>query len=311
MLMPTFMGYSMIKKVLLFLFSICFSIGGFAQLYPDTSANWCLDRTAWPPLGGIFSMVMYADADTLIDGQVYRRIYDNSHITGTQIGFEAPVYYVRNAPNGKSYAYILEDGMEYLTADLNAQVGDTVDNVLVWNEQEACPNILFEYGLTTIKVDSIVDVLLLGNLSQRYYLSSICYPDVWHNPITFFWQPGVGTSHGPILSITNGLDRVEMMCAEVADTMVYSIFGDPCDCIPYNNVSESDGDIGVTILAGPVLGTYSITYDRPLDIEVFNSAGALVHHANGLRFDISAQPPGIYAVRLRGQELVWSQKVLR
>jgi len=254
---------------------------------------------------------MYADADTLIDGQIYKRIYDNSHLTGSEIGFEAPIYYVRNAPNGKAYAYILEDGVEYLTADLNAQIGDTIENVLVWNEQWTCPDINFEYGLASVVVDSIVDVWLQGNLSQRYYLSSPCYLDIADDPMAFFWQPGVGTSHGPVLAITNGLDRVIMMCAEVADTMVYSLDGTPCDCIPYNSINESDGSIGIEILPGISLGTFTIDHNQQLEIEVFNSTGALVLQTNGLRFDISQQPPGIYIVRLRGTEYVWSQKVVR
>lgn len=281
----------------------------FGQVYPDSNANWCLMRSVWPN-GDFFTMVMYDDPDTLINGQVYKRIYDNSFVSGLYNGFEAPVHYVRNAANGKAYSYLFEDGVEYLTADLDAQVGDTVENILVWNEQPNCPNIYNTYALVSVVVDSIIEIWLQGNSYMRHYLSSPCHSYIDENPDLMFWQSGLGTSQGPILAITPGLARVALMCAEVADTMVYSFNGGLCDCVPYNSIDESINP-PISILPGILQGNYTIDHRHALAIEVYNSAGALIVQTNGLGFDISQQPPGIYIVRLRGKEYVWSQKIVR
>jgi len=163
-----------------------------------------------------------------------------------------------------------------------------------------------------IVIDSIVEVDVQGVPKDCFYLSSDCFP--WSegfDPQYFFWQEGLGTSHGPILAMTNGLSSANMVCAEVNDTNVYSYSANPCGCTAYTSISEFEEGPDIVIIPGNIMGQFIIDHTMSLDIEVFNSAGALVLQTNGLGFDISQQPPGIYIVRLRGKEYVWSQKIVR
>ncbi|MFZ1733827.1 MAG: hypothetical protein WAT86_09585, partial [Flavobacteriales bacterium] len=72
-------------------------VGTQGQFYPDSSAAWCLRDGLWQP-NDFVQMVMSNDPDTLIQGQVYKRIEEYRWDNYSQ-GFDWDVYqrhYVRS-----------------------------------------------------------------------------------------------------------------------------------------------------------------------------------------------------------------------
>jgi len=237
---------------------------------------------------------------------MYQKVQDQSHLFGL-FGFPWEEYYVRSSINGKGYTYLPDSTAEFLTMDLTATVGDTIHDIFAINEVFTCAGLFI-----SVVVDSIIPVNVQGIWCDRYYLSSDCFP--WNegfHPPDFFWQEGLGTSFGPALAITGTFNPAYMVCAEVNNANVYSATGNSCGCIPYTSVPESASAPDISIIPGNIAGAFIIEHPRSLGIEVFSSCGTLVHQNHGLHFDISRQPPGIYIVRLRGKEFVWSQKIVR
>lgn len=126
-----------------------------------------------------------------------------------------------------------------------------------------------------------------GGNSSEIILS----PDMGYNwlhiPVSATW---VGFSQGYLFAAGLGLFQL--------------------DIDNYLNISEIAKPFR-SVYPGADPGTFIITDGESLDIEVFNISGALVLQDRGLSLDISNQSSGIYIVRLRGKEYVWSQKIVR
>ena len=83
-----------------------------AQFYPDSNATWCLvDQGTWEARN--VNMVMDANPDTLIVGEVYKRIREYRGIYG-ETSFELwDRHYVRSAEDGKGYVFLLDSCLLY------------------------------------------------------------------------------------------------------------------------------------------------------------------------------------------------------
>jgi hypothetical protein len=171
-------AYHLIACVLFMLVGNCQRTAS-AQFYPDSNAIWCITHYTLPPYDVQYQMGN--DPDTLIMGQVYKRITAASNGTGQWESTDT--YYVRSDPFGRGYMLLLDQMGEYLTGDLTASPGDTVHDVLVWG-----------LGPMSVVVDSISVLTNDGVTVIRHYTN------VHSNaPERSFWQAGIGTGFGPVL----------------------------------------------------------------------------------------------------------------
>lgn len=169
-----------------------------AQFYPSGSAGWC---SVWNAPGEPVQLVryeMFNGVDTLIDGLVYSILFDANP---NDDHFWRERYYIRNGDDGKGYLRYPGSPQEYLTGDLGAAEGDTVQDVLILDfsfiplcsEQDTVK-------LVPFVVDSIVDLISFGVEYRRHYVHSPCidfgFPN--SNPL-YYWQSGMGTEFGPCM----------------------------------------------------------------------------------------------------------------
>ena len=287
------------RRHLLIAFLLCTVVMpvAHAQFYPDSDATWCMQNSEQPAGYNIVAQ-MGSAPDTLIDGVVYKRIYQYSDQFGSW--YQTGKYYVRSTPDGRAYAYLLNAQAEYLTADLNASVGDTVYNVLSINTAFSTsptycqPNGEF-ISLVKVVVDFIVQVTSGGNLVDRYYLDSPCWPDDGHGPWHYFWQAGVGTSGGALLNISDGLSRLTLLCCEVDGDMAYVIAGNFCLCpfLPLNLAERADA-VSVRVHPNPSAGLFTVSSAGVALIRVQDAQGRALLTTRHDEIDLSAHPPGVY-----------------
>lgn len=278
-----------------------------AQLYPDSNATWCLTDPNTPSEYDV-NMVMDADPDTTIMGQIYKRVREYRGIYG-ETSFELrDRHYVRSAEDGKGYVFLLDSMAEYLTGDTAAQAGDTLQNVLVWNDMSDCYP--FDFVLFDVIVDSVVTISNAGVTVRRHFAHTPCYlvtPGQFQ-PYRFFWQAGMGTSAGPYMHIRSGFVPITMICMMSGSSTRYSIWGagpgqpggDQC-CWPItisNAVVERSPRSSITATPNPSTGLFSFNATGPIALEVFNSLGQPLMNVNGRSIDLSARPEGIYVVHL-------------
>ena len=279
------------KPTLAFL-AVSFPAMFFGQFYPEASATWCMLNSV-SPAGYDIVAQMGSDPDTLIDGHTYKRIlqYDNQFGQWWLNG----KFYVRSDPSGRAYAYLLDSLAEYLTADLNAQTGDTIHQVLSFNTHFAssCVSGFVDPVLVTVVVDSIVQVNAGGTMVDRYYLDSPCWPST-PAPNWYFWQAGMGTSQGPILFISDGFSLVSLMCSIIANTEVYPS-GIGCDC-PFlpTGLTEQAARRVVNAYPVPTAGAVTFTGAPVLAVEVRDAGGRVLFTTRAKEVDLSSYPPGVY-----------------
>lgn len=283
-----------------------------AQFYPDANATWCLvDQYAWvlPDV----NMVMDSDPDTTILGQVYQRIREYRGVYG-ETSFELwDQHYVRSATDGKGYVFLLDSMTEYLTGDTAALVGDTLNNVLVWNDMSDCYP--FDFALYDAIVDSVLTLTNAGVTVRRHYAHTPCYmitPGQFDRH-RFFWQAGMGTSAGPFIQIRSGLAPIDLQCAMNGDTPVFGLESDnfqilglpggvPC-CWP---AIDSDGIVDgikhprIAVSPNPSSGFFAFSGPVVRGIEVRDIYGKMVAFVPGSQVDLSEHPAGLYIAMLTG-----------
>ncbi len=204
-----------------------------------------------------------------------------------------------------SYSVLRTTLQEYLTIDNTAQVGDTVENVLVVSTWYAGPPY---HSLANIVIDSTVTISNNGVSVYRQYLHAEYYPA---GEDMIFWQTGAGNSMGPIFvhAFDDGFEEVD--CIRVQDecvfTVPYGLPGVPCDC-PLGD------PVGVGTIAGEAwqaatpnlsTGLFHLS-DAAERITVYNAMGKLLFRGQGNRIDLSASPPGVYTALLHEKDLLLS-----
>lgn len=271
-----------------------------AQCFPDSSASWCsID------LGGSdlvwMHMVMESDPDTIILGQTYKRI-DEYH-RHSQFENEERVSrdYVRSTPDGKGYVMLLDSMQEYLAADVNAAVGDTVRDVLIKEDfgAQSSPS----YFLWDVVVDSIRTLENNGVIVSRLFIHLAGFQPGPQSQVYFnFWQAGIGNSTGALFNSYVWTGFFELMCLRIQDTFVFNrntalpyLPGVPCECSLLPVGIESRTNAQPMIGPNPSTGLFNFTTSqRVLEAIIFDPQGRRILRTNEQHFDLTGYAPGLY-----------------
>ncbi len=284
-----------------------------AQFYPDSNATWCLTNGIAPNFEIKMQMNLYPD--TLILGQTYQRINEYRKEPFPWILMDR--HYVRSAPDGKGYAFLLDSMAEYLAGDMYAQLGDTVHNVLVKNEG-VCS--FPPYQLVDVVIDSVLTITNNGVTVVRHYVHTPCYTDSNFHPWSFFWQAGIGTSHGSVLQITSGFAHVDIYCSRVDNTIVIPP-GEVCGCFPNpTNVQSPKQVWNFRVYPNPTTGRITVAFDDPLERDsfysVYDAKGRLLYQRLLLpgreieEIDLSRFGKGAYVLRFTLPDSVRHERVV-
>jgi hypothetical protein len=281
------------------LFLCCSALGAFtsidAQFYPDSVAAWCLynSQSVEPTY---YSLQMPPLSDTLIGGLGYRLI---TGLDGSGLG-SPPLYYVRNGSDGKGYRYVPDSSAEYLTGDVSAEAGDTVQNVLMMNGSWGCGQVQ-ELVLSSVVVDSVRALSNAGVTVVRHYIHPLCWTEFqWYPSYQCFWQRGAGTSHGPLLILSSDLSYVWPECITVADSTVYGVegFGLPGGPFCCHVFFEGLEDLAVSptsqVSPNPSTGLFHFTGTTLTEIHILDTQGRTLFTTNKPEVDLSAYPVGCY-----------------
>jgi len=263
---------------------------------PDSNAFWEVEYFDGPTyLYSDYYCMNSIQDDTLINDTAYSKLYA-CNSTGQSLGFFGGIFNEGNL--GKVYFYYPDHNRSYLLYDFDVVVGDTLIGLF-----SAISPIIISDTVYVTEVDSI-------EISGQWRRKVLTNNDGQ-------WIAGIGSPCGlltPFSCITLSI-WTRLFCMSANDTTWWSWgpIGDPGNCFTSGTADLQIQGTQPVIFQNHIdaSGVFIIDHTRKIDIEVFNSTGALVLQTNGLGFDISHQPPGIYIVRLRGKAFVWSQKVVR
>jgi len=298
------------RRILLTLLTIEAASAAPAQFYPDSNAMWCITHYTNPPYDVQFQMGN--DPDTLIMGQVYKRITAASNASGQWESTDT--YYVRNDPFGRGYMLLLDQMEEYLTGDLTAAPGDTVHDVLVWG-----------LGSMSVVVDSVSVLLNDGVTVTRHYTNVH-----FNAPERSFWQAGIGTGFGPV-HWQQTLSGPWPECIISGGSVQYNRYqqvgnvagqpgGDPC-CEPLSLGLDGQRWVGrFTIYPNPSQGQFRIEFAHPMQgggsYSVYDALGRLLYQrplprgATLEEVDLSRFGRGTYVLRVTNPEGVRHERVV-
>lgn len=289
---------AMKRLTVLFSLSVCLNTSTnevLAQAYPDSVACWnvlnlnndtCIST----------SFVMGAAPDTLISGEVYKRIFrfKDSWCFGGYWYLDGE-FYVRSDDMGRGYVFLLDSMQEYLSIDNNAQVGDTLDSVILtgmYGDDESM-------GLGSVSIDSIYTLTINGMPITRKTINPLCCgaatPEL---ALEIFWQVDMGTSYGPVLNAGAGYGFNSTQCMRIQNTNVFSngpTSGIECDC-PFDltvNIDRASWSLLSSAHPNPSTGLFHLGHLAE-KISIYNAQGKLLFRQHGNEVDLSAHPPGVY-----------------
>ncbi len=309
----------MITKLRLQLMPFVLSLApliGYTQFYPSLNASWCASDQ--------FAEYYYHladDPDTLISGLVYQRVREIQvweYPPNPPEVFQSTLH-IRSTLEGKGYIIPPDSSTEFLVGDVGAQPGDTLRDVLIggpfgsdWSET----------WLLDIVVDSIVSVTNLGVTVTRHYVHEVTFwnPDD-SSPYNFFawrfyWQEGMGSSHGLILRMELALGGYYgLSCAVVSDSVVFNHFETPTPepwgvlpggqacCSPLNvgiTNAEYNAASGTSAYPNPSSGLFRLWgMAGTKDVLVFDPQGRQVLRTRGQEIDLSGHAPGLYTALIQ------------
>jgi len=273
-----------------FLVCILSFLGSSAQFdaLPETNAKWVVDEWIGPDLVDTYDYYLVSGGhDTIIQGDTFYRL-----------NYPYEIGAIRDNENGQVYFRDFDIGQTFLLYDFDVLPGDTVFDVYQ-----------FLGAPRTFYVRTVDTIEYAGKMRKR-----IGIQDLPSEPIPFFyWIQGIGGTGGLLTTCCISVGTYYYLnCMSENDTIQYGVGeGSPGQCFLLSNIDESASVPEIPTITTTAPGIFNIENNGSLDIEIFSSTGALVLQTNGLGFDISQQPPGIYIVRLRGKEYVWSQKIVR
>ncbi len=273
---------------------------GQGSAYPSADAGWCVLDYSSPPNGGWIWLDMTETPDTVIDGTVYQRVQSYKE-SGNQAYPWFWTYYVRSAPDGKGYVYLLDSLAEYMTIDLGALVGDTVFQVLAFDNTQNCPDQVSNSGFLFMDL-IVVDIDTITNLGvsvvRHDLLPAYCTELIG----PYFWQEGLGTSEGIITGVTSGLSEVRLRSGAINDTCFYNgpgneyaLLGGPscCTVIP-TAIAEPGGPTLVQAVPNPSNGVFNIQAPVGSVITVRDARSRVLFTGKEQVIDLSRYPAGCY-----------------
>jgi hypothetical protein len=278
------------------------SSGISAQFYPDSTGTWCI-RDLNNSTALDITMEMRVGYDTIINGNTYQLIDEFHGDDNWSVPEYIKTYYVRSDTAGNGFIYIPALSEEYLTGNINVNVGDTIENLYMG------------FAGSIAIVDSAVILSNASDTVRRVYVRQPWIGNSFSS-IKSFWQSGMGCSFGPYINYDDFQD-LTCVIADGRYTFSLSIPGNhadqlpivPCECVAIaTNVEEGISRVLPSIFPNPSTSTFTIrNASCSNEIAVYTTTGHRVWQGTGNTIDLIAQPPGVYTAVVateRGRQAV-------
>lgn len=248
------------KLLFILLFSQLASFGQQTEKLVDTTKLWShlymTPSPGGPPPHTMTSDYIKFSQDTLVGFNYYKKVLrstDTNHLTWTYLGI------IREDSTDKIYYQGLQDSIERLLYDFNAQVGDTIT--------------INNGVISELVVDSIDSIFVYSKFLKRIIFQN-----------SEIWIKGIGSLCGVLQSgrssIVGTLD--ELLCYYKNDTLEYSnLYYTNCY---YNNVGVADFEknkITINLFPNPVTETSVFIIENNQDqdhyiMEIYTTIGARI-----------------------------------
>ncbi|MFZ1666800.1 MAG: T9SS type A sorting domain-containing protein [Flavobacteriales bacterium] len=256
---------------------------GFAQAQfkaiPDSNASWM--ASWWPGPGydvsGYFFQYDSIDPDTLIDGEVFKKLIGPG-------GIGSSYYSGALRDNGLGQVFYCDVGSDpALLCDFDVVPGDTVFNVFSWWHED-------------VVVQDVDTIMVNGTHRKRIALACPTSPG-W---AAAYWIQGIGSTGGFYFTNTCGSVSGDgtLVCMTVNDTVQFGAnVGEIGSCEIYLGVNETNHKVELTAKPNPSLGLFTIDTggERVIRCTLFDFQGREVMEVTGNEVDLSNSMPGIYS----------------
>ncbi len=290
------------KGILLVTSLLAWSLGLKAQAesyHPFPTENFMWIGTDWYMYDASCSVHddynLFVSGDTVINGQVYHKLYQNGHMWADcpPPGYEYYNEYV-GAFNQDSLAkkvFFIRNGMDsaQLAYDFNLSEGDTVSTTVC---------VVFENST----VQSIDSVRVSSIFHKRYWLAT-------ELGVYGYMIEGLGSSFGAFAPMANWLERgSELTCARADDKIYWTESGDSsiysCGVLAVQDYNKPVN--GLTVSPNPSAGIFTLSGNLKASeiLQLTNALGQevpFVKTAN--QIDLAGQPNGVYY--LKSKHGVW------
>ena len=286
------------KKIIVVLLLIAFSRIQ-AQNYfgfPDSNAVWNVN---YSDIGGIFPLNPYfVNGDTLINGRIYKKLYQSSDSFPNQINatYKAAV----RDSNQQWFFVFVWDSNETLAYDFNLNTGDTIT---------------LDYNDVTLRVNEVDSILLAGQYRKRmkmsfiYDLSGFSYED---------WIDGIGSTFGllePGLSIVCA--GRQLTCFHRDEVLVYTSMPDSNCRYSYVGTNKFESGAGLKIYPNPAKDKIKIEFDNVCEncsAQIFDIMGRslspkIKFSSNIFEIARSELLSGIYILSIESSKGYWIERI--
>lgn len=256
--------------------------GAHAQFdaLPDSNATWTTSFWIGPgyPYEGFFHRYDPLDPDTLIGGEVFKKLLETNNFGGPY-----PVGALRDNEVGQVY-YCPEGGSPVLLYDFDVLPGDTIQDVMgLWVDD--------------VKVHSVDTIVVNGTERKRIGIECLSSPGFAYS----YWIQGIGGTGG--LLMTTACPSVSgtgtLICMTANDTIQYGAnVGDVGACDIYLQLSGNESPFELTIVPDPASGTFTITTAGAVmrRLSVYDAQGRQLSVTSDPSMRMGPFPPGLYLV---------------
>lgn len=286
----------MVKKLLIYCFAFL-PLLSFAQPinpWPTTNSWW--DILSYNEYNQLFGGRTYhMDGDTLIQGMTYQRISFFYGI-GVPEGYAGAV---RSDSMNRVYTVPKDSLSEVLLYDFNAQIGDTLHNVLFG---------LFGgvFGLTDMVVTNKDTIQLQDGPHMRMWLDNPTYG--------YFGEVIDGIGSRPdflVPSYQPNVSGYELLVCMTSDSVAVIGSGNCMIASVVNGITAK-----LNIYPNPVRDLLKIDYETPNLIggaRLFDARGSLLQQWDHLpkEINVSVLPAGMYFLNLAGNDYQHTEKIIR
>lgn len=274
----------------------CISVFGQTSVnhpLPDSGAHWNYSVTgmcqfwAFP----VDSYSILIDGDTVINGNVYHKLYTPIVVHGTSCTYELPGYkgaFRNDTLNRKVYYVPPSSPSDTLLYDFNLQAGDTIKG---WLGSDISPS-------TVVSIDSVV----VGNSYRRRWVLD-------NYSVTII--DGIGSTYGLVVPFPGiwAVDFLEYRLDCYADFSGTSFPSHLSNCQLINGLTEiPDSKPAIKLLPNPAKDQFRV--EAPIageaTMKLINTSGSVIrefkstfHSGRSGLIGIDGLSPGIYGIDIR------------
>jgi hypothetical protein len=307
----------------LFLLLLLSSVLSYSQTnvyhpFPLENVFWNVQKgVLWSSVSGctcdhsnIF-ITYFFNGDTLANGKVFQKMYNNVHITSYGQGMypalcncDGPTFLnqfvggIRNDTINKK-VYLYRDSAEYVLYDFNLSVGDTAFK----------DSSIFTYGQNALV--SSIDSIMVGNSFRKKYnlLGTECN--------SVYMIEGIGLSFGPIDFATCFEDASYLTCFS-NDSITFSTTNWSGQC-EFVGIEHPIKLTSFKLYPNPTSGNFKIDMERRMynaEFKMYDQLGREVKsmrniNGNSIQIENSALPRGIYKINIvESNKVILSQKLI-